>query len=170
MMDENSSWNQYKLLVDRLQQNGYIHYEISNFALPGYVSRHNNAYWSGKKYLGAGPSAHSFDGMTRRWNIDKNTSYMKLVNEDSVYYELEELDLTSRFHDYLMTSLRTMWGADMELVLREFGQSYQEYCLQQAKPFLQTGRMKKDGNKLMLSKEGMFLADHIIEALFLSRE
>jgi oxygen-independent coproporphyrinogen-3 oxidase len=170
IQDEKSSLDQYKLLVDKLQQNGYQHYEISNFALPGYISMHNSAYWSGKKYLGAGPSAHSFNGTTRRWNIAKNTSYINLVNEGSEYCEMEELDKTSRFHDYLMTSLRTMWGADMEHILREFGQTYKEHCLRQAKPYLQSGRMKKDENKLILSKNGLFIADHIIAALFLAQD
>jgi oxygen-independent coproporphyrinogen-3 oxidase len=170
IMDEKESLEQYNLLIDKLKENGYQHYEISNFAQPGYVSRHNSAYWKGNKYLGAGPSAHSFNGKSRRWNIDKNTSYINFVHSGSVYYETEELDNNSRFHDYLMTSLRTMWGADLEYIQREFGPTFKEHCQQQAKPFLHSGRMKKDGKKLILSEEGMFIADYIIVALFLAKD
>jgi oxygen-independent coproporphyrinogen-3 oxidase len=168
--DELTSQDQYELLVDKLNQNGYLHYEISNFALPGYISRHNSAYWNGKKYLGVGPSAHSFNGEIRSWNIAKNTSYINFVHKGSVYYEMEKLDHTSRFHDYLMTSLRTMWGADLAYILREFGQMYKAHCLQMAKPYLQSGRMEKNGDKLILSRDGMFIADHIIAKLFMNQD
>jgi oxygen-independent coproporphyrinogen-3 oxidase len=168
--DEKDSQDQYELLIDKLQQNGYRHYEISNFALPGHISRHNSAYWRGKKYLGVGPSAHSFNGKLRRWNIHKNTSYINFVNQGSEYHEQEELDKNARYHDYMITSLRTSWGADLEYIQREYGQTYARHCLQEAKPFLQSGRMKKEGHKLILSREGMFIADHIITAMFLAEE
>jgi len=164
---EQKSLEQYRLMVKKLENKGYEHYEISNFAQPGYISRHNSAYWRGEKYLGVGPSAHSFNGRIRRWNISKNASYIKFVNQGSVYHEQEELDSDSRFHDYLVTSLRTTWGADLDYIHREYGQAYAGHCLQQAKPFLQSGRLIFDGSKLILSKEGMFIADHIITALFL---
>lgn len=170
IQDEQKSLEQYKLMVEKLEDKGYEHYEISNFARPGFISRHNSAYWRGKKYLGAGPSAHSFNGSMRRWNIAKNTSYINFVNKGSVYHEQEELDESSRFHDYLVTSLRTTWGADLEYIHREYGQAYARHCLHQAKPFLQSGRMIKDGPKLNLSKDGMFIADHIIAAMFLEKE
>jgi len=168
--DEKESQDQYNLLIDKLQQSGYRQYEISNFALPGYISRHNSAYWRGNKYLGAGPSAHSFNGRVRRWNIAKNSSYINLVNQDSDYHEQEELDNNVRYHDYLVTSLRTIWGADLEYIQREYGKTYAVHCLHEAKPFLQSGRMIKDGHKLILSKEGMFIADHIIMAMFLEEK
>jgi oxygen-independent coproporphyrinogen-3 oxidase len=167
---EQKSLEQYRLLVKKLEDKGYEHYEISNFAQPGYISRHNSAYWRGKKYLGVGPSAHSFNGRIRRWNISKNASYIKFVNQGSVYHEQEELDRDSRFHDYLVTSLRTTWGADLEYIHREYGQAYAGHCLQQAKPFLQSGRLILDDSKLVLSEDGMFIADHIISALFLEKE
>jgi oxygen-independent coproporphyrinogen-3 oxidase len=168
--DEKDSQDHYNLLVDKLQQSGYQHYEISNFAQPGYISRHNSAYWNDKKYLGAGPSAHSFNRRVRRWNIAKNTSYINFVKQGSVYHEQEELDNNTRFNEYLMTSLRTMWGIDLEYILQAFGHSYKEHCLLQAKSFLQSGKMNRNANKLVLSKEGMFIADHIIEAMFLEKQ
>jgi len=167
ILGEQKSLEQYRLMVKKLENKGYEHYEISNFAQPGYISRHNSAYWKGEKYLGVGPSAHSFNGRIRRWNISKNASYIKFVNQGSVYHEQEELDRDSRFHDYLVTSLRTSWGADLEYIHREYGQAYAGHCLQEAKPFLQSGRLILDGSKLILSKEGMFIADHIISAMFL---
>jgi oxygen-independent coproporphyrinogen-3 oxidase len=170
IQDEQKSLEQYKMMVEKLEGKGYEHYEISNFALPGYISRHNSAYWRGKKYLGAGPSAHSFNGRVRRWNIAKNTSYINFVNQGSVYHEQEKLDNNSRFHDYLVTSLRTIWGADLEYIHREYGQAYAGHCLHQAKPFLRSGRMIKNGPKLILSTDGMFISDHIIAAMFLEKE
>jgi oxygen-independent coproporphyrinogen-3 oxidase len=165
--DEKESQDQYDLLIDNLQQSGYRQYEISNFALPGYISRHNSAYWSGKKYLGAGPSAHSFNGKVRRWNIAKNSSYINYVNQGSEYHEQEELDNKTRYHDYLVTSLRTSWGVDLDYIQREYGQTYARHCLHEAKPFLKSGRLRKEDHKLILSTEGMFIADHIITAMFL---
>jgi oxygen-independent coproporphyrinogen-3 oxidase len=167
---EEMSRDQYHLLVDRLRAAEYMHYEISNFAFPGYLSRHNSAYWKDEKYLGAGPSAHSYNGYTRRWNIARNASYMKLVQAEALYYETEELDNQSRYHDYIMTRLRTMWGIDLDYIRNEFGRARHDYCLQQAMPYLLTGRMQKEGNRLYLSEEGMFIADRMIESLFQVRE
>lgn len=165
--EEQISFDQYELLTDQLQHKGYMHYEISNFALPGHISLHNSAYWKGGKYLGAGPSAHSFNGNTRRWNLARNASYIKNVLDGIVYYESEELDTNTRYHDYVMTSLRTMWGIDLEHISKAFGQNYKDHCVKEAGPFVQRGKMNKDGNRLFLSKEGMFIADHITESLFL---
>ncbi len=167
MHDEQKSLHQYKYMVEELKDKGYEHYEISNFARPGYISSHNSAYWRGKKYLGVGPSAHSFNGRVRSWNIAKNSSYINFVNKGSVYHEQEQFDKNSHFHDYLVTSLRTYWGIDLEYIKRVYGQSYAGHCLQQAIPFLQSGKIIKDGSKLILSEDGMFIADHIITAMFL---
>jgi oxygen-independent coproporphyrinogen-3 oxidase len=166
--EEKISLDQYALLTDHLQHKGYMHYEISNFALPGHISRHNSAYWRGGKYLGVGPSAHSFDGNTRRWNLARNTSYIRSVLAGMAYYETEELDMNTRYHDYVMTSLRTMWGIDLEYIGKTFGQTCKDHCVKGADPFLQSGRMTQHGNRLLLSKEGMFIADHIIASLFLA--
>jgi oxygen-independent coproporphyrinogen-3 oxidase len=158
------------MLCDKLQNREYMHYEISNFALPGYISRHNSAYWRGEKYIGVGPSAHSFDGKSRRWNIARNTSYIKYVEADAVYYESEELDINARYHDYVLTSLRTMWGIDLAYIMNTFGKNIKAHCLQNAIPFLRSGRMYKNGDKLFLSREGMLIADHVIESLFLETD
>jgi oxygen-independent coproporphyrinogen-3 oxidase len=167
---ENKSQEQFYTLIGRLQVKGYSHYEISNFALPGYISGHNSGYWLGKKYLGVGPSAHSFNGRIRRWNIAKNASYIKSIKKGLCYFDQEDLNEVSRFHEYLMTSLRTMWGADLQYVLARFGESFKAHCLLRAWPFLQSGRMKLEDQKLTLSQEGMFIADHIIGDLFLEQD
>lgn len=170
LQNDQQSHQQYHLLVEKLENAGYTHYEISNFAKAGYISKHNSAYWKGKKYLGAGPSAHSYDGKVRRWNIARNASYMKKIKQGAVYHEQEILDKSALFHDYLITGLRTIWGADLDYIEKKFAPAYARHCLQKAKPFLQSGRIKKNGSTLFLSRDGMFIADHIATALFLEPE
>jgi oxygen-independent coproporphyrinogen-3 oxidase len=170
IQNDQQSLQQYHLLVEKLENKGYTHYEISNFAQTGYISKHNSAYWKGKKYLGAGPSAHSYDGKVRRWNIARNASYIKKIKQGAVYHEQEILDKSALFHDYLITGFRTIWGADLDYIEKKFGLAYARHCLQKAKPFLQSGRIKKNGSILSLSRDGMFIADHIATALFLEPE
>jgi oxygen-independent coproporphyrinogen-3 oxidase len=169
-LEEKKSQEQFQVLIDKLQRQKYTHYEISNFALPGRISRHNSAYWLGKKYLGVGPSAHSYNGKIRRWNMAKNASYIRSINQGLGCYEQENVNQVSRFHEYLMTSLRTMWGADLQFIRVQFGQKFKDHCLQRARPFLQSGRMRWEDQKLTLSPEGMFIADHIIGDLFMEQD
>lgn len=166
-VNESSSFDQYIILTDRMERNGYKHYEISNFALPGKISRHNSAYWTGEKYLGIGPSAHSFDGQSRRWNTSKNSSYIRGIANQRKVYDEESLDVKSRLHDYLMTSLRTSWGADLTYIEKNWGSEYSDHIKQKAGPFIPSGKIIDEQDKLILSKEGMFIADHIIAELFL---
>ncbi len=166
-LDENRSLDHYNILCERMEKHGYQHYEISNFALPGFISKHNSAYWKGEKYLGIGPSAHSFNGNTRRWNISGNASYMKRIMEGNRVHEEEMPDNNSRFHDYLMTSLRTMWGVDIEHIRREWGEDYYRHILKHSAPYTKSGKISSVGGKLILTREGMFISDHIIRELFL---
>lgn len=166
-VDENISLEQYKHLTERMSESGYQHYEISNFALPGSISRHNSGYWSGEKYLGAGPSAHSFNGRSRRWNMPKNYSYVKGVEAGTKIYEEETLDDAMRFHEYLMTSLRTVRGIDTEFIAREWGQQYSRHVRERAMAYVKTGKLSVENGKMVLTREGMFIADHIIRELFL---
>lgn len=166
-VNENKSLDHYNILTELMENKGYEHYEISNFALPGAISKHNSAYWKGEKYLGVGPSAHSYNGQSRRWNISKNTSYIRgIMNEQKVYDE-EILDEVSHLHDYLLTSLRTMWGADLLYLKHKWGAEYYDHVLQKAQSYIQTGKVLNIEGKLMLTSEGMFIADHIISELFL---
>jgi len=166
-VDENRSFDHFVLLKEKMKSRGYEHYEISNFALPGKISRHNSAYWKGEKYLGVGPSAHSYNGKTRRWNISKNSSYIRGINNKEKIYDEEVLNTESRMHDYLMTSLRTMWGADLIYLEKEWGGEYYNHVLHKVAPFIQSGKVLNIENKLILTKEKMFIADHIIAELFL---
>lgn len=166
-VNETRSLEHYMLLTEFMEKMGYEHYEISNFALPGRISKHNSGYWKGIKYLGVGPSAHSYDGHVRRWNMSKNSSYIRGIQEGSRIYDEEHLDPVSRLHEYLMTSLRTMWGTDLNYLKNEWGEDYYDHVMVRAEPFILSGRIMNVAGKLILTREGMFIADHIIAELFL---
>jgi putative oxygen-independent coproporphyrinogen III oxidase len=151
---------QFLLLMDWMQQAGYEHYEISNFALPGMRSKHNSAYWQGATYLGLGPSAHSFNGRERQWNISNNALYIKSVNEGLVPFEKEVLTDTQRLNEYIMTSLRTVEGLDLDYVQRAFNTTVH------ANKFIKEGKLKEEGSRLVLTREGKLFADGIAADLF----
>lgn len=158
----------YEILVDRTKENGFEHYEISNFAKPGCRSQHNSIYWNDEKYLGLGPSAHSYDGNSRQWNISNLTKYIQLINSESeCYYEKEILSTEDKFNEYVMTSLRTSWGCDIEKISAKYGSSYSEHFLKNVKKYLESGEMLKDFNTYRLTDEGMLFADGIAAELFL---
>ncbi|MEK6495326.1 radical SAM family heme chaperone HemW [Myroides odoratimimus] len=164
--EEEVAHQHFMLLIETLKANGYIHYELSNFAKPGYYSKNNSAYWLGKKYLGIGPSAHSFDGVHRSWNIANNSLYIKDISEDKLPREIEELNLTDRYNEYIMTGLRTIWGVDLTRVEREFGKTYHDYLIKLSAPFLEDGLMHKEGDILTITNKGKFLSDGIASDLF----
>ncbi|MDM1530694.1 radical SAM family heme chaperone HemW [Myroides odoratimimus] len=164
--EEEVAHQHFMLLIETLKANGYIHYELSNFAKPGYYSKNNSAYWLGKKYLGIGPSAHSFDGVHRSWNIANNSLYIKDISEDKLPREIEELNLTDRYNEYIMTGLRTIWGVDLTRVEREFGKTYHDYLIKLSAPFLEEGLMHKEGDILTITNKGKFLSDGIASDLF----
>ncbi|MCO7724806.1 radical SAM family heme chaperone HemW [Myroides odoratimimus] len=164
--EEEVAHQHFMLLIETLKANGYIHYELSNFAKPGYYSKNNSAYWLGKKYLGIGPSAHSFDGVHRSWNIANNSLYIKDISEDKLPREIEELNLTDRYNEYIMTGLRTIWGVDLTRVEREFGKTYHDYLVKLSAPFLEEALMHKEGDILTITNKGKFLSDGIASDLF----
>jgi oxygen-independent coproporphyrinogen-3 oxidase len=153
---------QFILLMEWLEKAGYEHYEISNFAKPGFRSRHNSSYWQGKKYLGIGPSAHSFDGNTRWWNIANNSKYTDAVSKGVIPYEKEELTGTQKLNEYIMISLRTNEGIDLSRLEKEQGRQLQ----MAAEKYLESGLMNLENNFLRLSREGKLLADGIAANLF----
>ncbi|MBO9200254.1 MULTISPECIES: radical SAM family heme chaperone HemW [Niastella] len=161
---------QFVLLMDWLQQAGYEHYEISNFALPGKRSRHNSSYWQGASYLGLGPSAHSFNGESRQWNIANNALYIKSLNEDKVPFELETLTDTQRLNEYIMTSLRTIEGLDIAWVVARFGEREANQLQRASQPFIDSGKMRFYNNHLQLTNEGKLFADGIAAELFFAAE
>jgi oxygen-independent coproporphyrinogen-3 oxidase len=156
---------QFLLLMLWLGQAGYEHYEISNFAKPGWRSRHNSSYWQGKKYLGIGPSAHSFNGTTRQWNISNNNSYFESIGNGIIPFEKEELTDIQKLNEYIMTSLRTMEGLRLGDMSHELRATNKE-LLAKSKKFIDLGLMRLENNSLILTNEGKLLADGIAAALF----
>jgi oxygen-independent coproporphyrinogen-3 oxidase len=157
----------FNLLVDKLEGNGFIHYELSNFGKENYFSKNNSSYWLGKKYLGIGPSAHSYDGSTRGWNISNNSLYLKSIAENQLPIETETLTKTDRYNEYIMTGLRTIWGVSLDRIEKEFGRSYLDYLNQQAAKYIEDHLLFIDDNILRTTKSGKFLGDGIASDLFL---
>jgi oxygen-independent coproporphyrinogen-3 oxidase len=145
-----------------MESAGFIHYEISNFGKPGYFSIHNTNYWKQVPYLGLGPSAHSFNGYSRQWNVRDLKKYVKYVNSGKDFFEREELDMKTRFNEYIMTSLRTMWGIDLEYVERTFEKEGYDYVMNLAGKFMGYGMMRQEKNTLVLSNQGKMISDNII--------
>lgn len=164
-VEEEVSVSLFTSLIDRLTANGYLHYEISNFARPGMVSRHNSSYWTGKKYLGAGPSAHSYNGESRQWNVSSLPAYIRAIGNGSPETEVEELDINTRYNDFIITGLRTMWGVNLTDIQGLFGNDKLVYCQKQAAPYLKQGLLIEKGETLTLSRNGIFISDSIMSDL-----
>ena len=159
--------DQFLLLMRWLKDAGYEHYEISNFAKPGFRSRHNTSYWQGKKYLGIGPSAHSFDGVSRQWNISNNNTYIDSLKTNSLPFEKEILTAAQQLNEYIMTSLRTIEGIDVRVVEKKFGKKEKERLLQSVKKYLENKKVVvSEAGNLVLTNEGKLLADGIASDLF----
>jgi oxygen-independent coproporphyrinogen-3 oxidase len=157
----------FQILVKMLEKNGFIHYELSNFGKENYFSKNNSAYWLGKKYIGIGPSAHSYDGISRSWNISNNTIYLKSLEENKLPCETEILSKADRYNEYIMTGLRTIWGVSLDRIENEFGTAYLEYLTNQAQKFLDDNLLSIEENVLKATKKGKFLTDGIASDLFL---
>ena len=166
-IDENESFRQFSALTEKLEQAGFVHYEISNFCKPGYESRHNSSYWCGKKYIGVGPAAHSFDGQDRRrWNIANLDKYMERMERNAVYWEEEQLGKEEKYNEMIITSLRTRKGLDMQELRMKFGENYYDYCLKNARKYLNDeALMTLDDGIMKLRKRGIFISDMIMEDL-----
>ncbi|MBW6500471.1 MAG: radical SAM family heme chaperone HemW [Bacteroidales bacterium] len=165
--EEEESVAQFNLLTEKAEIAGFIQYEISNFAQPGYFSIHNTNYWKQVTYLGLGPSAHSFNGYSRQWNIRDLKGYIKAVGSGREFYEKEELDNRTRFNEYIMTSLRTMWGIDLEYVEKVFEKEGYDYLLNIAGKFIAYGLMKHQNNTLVLTNQGKMISDNLISELMI---
>ena len=155
----------FEILVETLEKNGFIHYELSNFGKENYFSQNNSAYWLGKKYMGIGPSAHSYDGKNRSWNISNNAIYLKSIQENKLPSETEILTKTDQYNEYIMTGLRTIWGVSLYKI-EEFGIQYLNYLKQNAQKYLDTDRLIIENNILKTTKKGKFLCDGIASDLF----
>lgn len=167
-VDEERAAAQFEYLIGATAAQGYEHYEISNFAKPGRYARHNSSYWRGEPYLGIGPSAHSFNGESRQWNIANNALFIKSLAEGKVPYEREILTPAQRFNEYMMTALRTMWGVEATVV-QAFGEPFAGHFQQAVQPFLASGVIDKTDGKYKLTQVGKLLADKVSMELFISQ-
>ncbi len=165
-VDDEAAQEQFHILLDILESNNFVHYELSNFGKTGYFSKNNTAYWQGKPYLGIGPSSHSFNGKQRGWNVRNNTKYIKALQDNQLPIEWEVLTKTDRYNEYIMTGLRTIWGVSLLKIEAEFGISYKKYLLQQADKFINQHLLYIDNNQLLATKKGKFLSDGIASDLF----
>ncbi|MBC7889403.1 MAG: radical SAM family heme chaperone HemW [Ferruginibacter sp.] len=165
-VDPEKQAEQFTLLMNWMERAGYEHYEISNFAKPGMRSRHNSSYWQGKNYYGFGPSAHGYDGKKRKWNIANNALYIQSLQKNCIPFEEEILTKTQQLNEYIMTSLRTMEGIDLEKVSEVFGTKYSDQLLMYSDKYTRTNKLKNIHSKLMLTKEGKLFADGIAADLF----
>jgi len=166
-IDDEKSSELFLEMIDRLEKNNFIHYEISNFGKEGFFSKHNSNYWKGEHYLGLGPSAHSFDGKSRQWNVSNNNLYIKYIDERSnTYFEKEILTETERFNEYILTSLRTIWGIDLNYLKTNFNSDFViNFSLQIQEYISQETVIVKD-NAYTLTEKGKLLADKIASELF----
>ena len=156
------SLQQFQLLIDLLKGAGFEHYEISNFCKPGYYSQHNSSYWKNEKYLGIGPSAHSFDLASRRWNVSSVEKYLHGIENQQSYSESELLSVRDRYNEYIITGLRTMWGVSEEVVKSEFPSEYETHFQEVLTKYLKSGQVILSPEKVYLSEEGLFISDKIM--------
>ncbi|MDR0694502.1 MAG: radical SAM family heme chaperone HemW [Prevotellaceae bacterium] len=164
--EEATGVQQFLYLHDTLEDAGYVHYEISNFARDGFRAEHNSGYWKGFPYLGVGPSAHSYNGQSRQWNMANNRRYIEAIENRQPAFEIELLTTGMRFNEYLLTSLRTAEGADLQYMEKTFGKPFLQHCLQQAQQHLSAGVLVRTGNQLQIPPRRFLLADAIIRDLF----
>lgn len=164
-VDEELSVTLFSTLIHKLSEAGYLHYEISNFARPGYLSRHNSSYWTGKRYIGIGPSAHSYNGESRQWNISSLPRYLQGIETGTPDIEIEELDIHTKYNDFIITGLRTMWGIRIADIRKQFGEEKQAYLERQAATYLRQGLLIRQDGTLALSEKGIFISDGIMSDL-----
>lgn len=164
-IDEQQSVEQFEMLSATAEKNGFIQYEVSNFALPGYFSKHNSSYWKQTEYIGIGPSAHSFNMQNRQWNVSNLETYLSSIIEGKVPCETEILSTNDKFNDYIITSLRTIWGVDMQYVEQNFGNKLLSDLIKMATKYIDNEQLSIDSNKMFLTKKGIFISDKIMSDL-----
>lgn len=169
-MEQEQSSEQYLLMLEQMRLNGFEQYEVSNFCKPGFESKHNSSYWHGEKYLGLGPSAHSFDGNSRQWNISNNSVYLKSLAEGKLPFEREELSNNTRLNEYLMTGLRTKKGIDLFRIQTEFGFDMRADYSDLIQELLSDNKIQLNQNILWLTDSGMLMADRIASDFFVLEE
>jgi oxygen-independent coproporphyrinogen-3 oxidase len=165
-IDEQKSAAQFEKMLEQMRKNNFVQYEISNFCKENNYSKHNSNYWLQQNYLGLGPSAHSFNGSSRRWNIANNSLYIKALENNRIDYTEEVLTKEQQYNEYMLTSLRTLWGADLMYIEETFGKQLIDYCLKEAQPHLLNNNLLQKNRKLFLTDKGKLLADKITSDFF----
>ncbi|MFD0993671.1 radical SAM family heme chaperone HemW [Tenacibaculum geojense] len=165
-VDDEKAQEQFLILVDTLTNEGFTHYELSNFGKDNFFSKNNSAYWQGKKYMGVGPSAHSFNGSERGWNIANNKKYINSIQQQKLPIEIEELSVTDSYNEYVMTGLRTIWGVSFTKVREDFGPKFLAYLKMQSEKFVAKDLLYIENNTLKATRKGKFLTDGIASDLF----
>ena len=166
-VDDEAAAAHFEILTRTLKNAGYVHYEFSNFGKPGYFSQNNTAYWMGKPYLGIGPSAHSYDGNSRKWNVSNNSLYIKSLERGEIPLQEEKLSIVDKYNEYVMTRLRTMWGVSLAEVREKFGDQIYNYLIEQSEPLLHDELLQIKEDVLSITNKGKFLSDGISADLFL---
>ena len=166
-IDDEVSAQHFNILLEETTKNNLIHYETCSFGQSEYFSRHNTSYWLGKSYLGVGPSAHSFDGKIRSWNISNNSKYIKSIEASVLPSESERLSIENRFNEYIMTGLRTMWGVSLQKIETEYGLKIKEELVNNSKQLITSNYLVIEDQHLKITKTGKFLSDGIASELFL---
>ncbi len=165
-VDDDKAQEQFLILIDELERANFVHYETSNFGKKGFFSKNNSAYWLGKLYLGIGPSAHSFDGKQRSWNVRNNSKYIKAIQQNELPIEREILSNTDRYNEYIMTGLRTIWGVSFDKIKNDFGEKFLEYIEIQSKKYIEQELLYIENRTLKTTRKGKFLSDGIAADLF----
>ncbi len=166
-LDEEEVYDQYNFMFEKLSLSNYINYELSSFAKEGYFSKNNSSYWLGKKYIGIGPSAHSFDGKIRSWNISNNSQYVKHIGNNRLFYQNEHLSKIDQYNEYVMTGLRTIWGVSLDQLEKKFGKKYSNHLLERSKKFIDLNMLEISDNIVFSTRKGKFLSDGIASELFI---
>ncbi|MFC7445126.1 putative radical SAM family enzyme, NOT coproporphyrinogen III oxidase, oxygen-independent [Mesoflavibacter sp. HG96] len=166
-VDDEVAHQQFHQLIEQLEEAGFEHYELSNFAKPGYYSKNNSAYWLGKPYIGIGPSAHSFNGDQRAWNVKNNSVYIKKIEANQLPLEIETLSQNDKYNEFVMTGLRTSWGISLKTISSRFGDHYKDFLLNQAQFYITKHLLYIDNDSLKATKKGKFLTDGIASELFM---
>ena len=167
MPKEGLIYNQYNLINEKLEPRGFINYEVCSFAKENFFSKNNSAYWLRKKYIGIGPSAHSFDGKSRSWNISNNKKYVEHINEGRSYHKREELTTIDQYNEYVMTGLRTIWGVSIEFLETNFNFKFKHYFIEKIQKHIDQKNIILNDNVYTTTNKGRFLADGIASDLFL---
>lgn len=167
MPEEDTGIEQFRVLIKKAGENKFLHYEISNFCQDGFFSKHNTNYWKQVKYLGLGPSAHSYNKEIRRWNVADNKKYMDSISKNKIFFEKEFLDNRKKYNEYILTSLRTMWGIDLKFLEENYSKEAMDYCLGLSRRFIDYGMVEKKRDNLILTDQGKLIADNITSELLM---